>query len=108
MPVNPLPIPREPPPEYEASLDEPRFDPARHLALEAPARTWRLEDLGYTDAQIRNCASPVAVAGPFRLLSAEGAAAARAVALALRDRRQAGDRTANGASDRVALDARVR
>ena len=95
MRVNPLPFPLEPPAAYEAIRDEPAFDPDRHLALEAPAQSWRLADFGYTSAQIRNCASAVAVAGPFRLLSAEGTAAARAVALALRDRRQAGDRTAN-------------
>ena len=95
MSANPLPFPRELPPTYEAIRDEPAFDPDRHLALEAPSRIWRLADFGYSSAQIRNCASAVAVAGPFRLLSAEGAGAARAVALALRNMRQAGDRTAN-------------
>jgi hypothetical protein len=95
MSANPVPFPRELPPTYEATREEPAFDPKRHLALEPPQQAWRLADLGYTSAQIRKCASAVAVAGPFRLLSQEGVAAARSVALALRDRRLAGDRTAS-------------
>ncbi len=95
MPVDPLPFPREPPPPYEAIRNETTFKPERHLALERPTQVWRLSDFGYGAAQILNCASEIAVAGPFRLLSEEGVAAVRSVALALRDMRQTSDRTAN-------------
>jgi hypothetical protein len=74
---------------------EPSFDAARHLALEPPAKTWRLADFGYGDDDIRKCASQVAVAGPFRLLSEEGVAVARAAALELKRWRYFGDRTAS-------------
>src|SRR5579872_1263992 len=43
----PPPFPKQVPPEYEMLHDEPAFDPARHLALEPPAKVWRLADLGY-------------------------------------------------------------
>jgi hypothetical protein len=95
MSAGPPPFPRELPPTYAAIRDEPTFDPGRHLALEPPQRVWRLADFGYSAAQISDCASEIAVAGPFRLLSDEGTAAARSVALALRDMRRSGDRTAN-------------
>jgi len=95
MPADPLSFPQELPPTYQPLADEPRFDPARHLALEHPQQIWRLAELGYTPAQIRACASEVAVAGPFRLLSAAGVAAARSVALSLRAHSLSGDRTAS-------------
>lgn len=90
----PLPFPRELPSGYAALPGEPAFDPARHLALEPPRQTWRLADLGYTAQDIRHCASDVAVAGPFRLLSEEGTALAQSIALTLRELSQASDRTA--------------
>jgi hypothetical protein len=90
----PLPFPRELPPTYAAIPNEPAFDPARHLALEPPRNVWRLSDLGYTAADIAECASEVAVAGPFRLLSEEGVTLARSVALSLRDLCRTSDRTA--------------
>jgi hypothetical protein len=90
----PLPFPAESPATYEAIADEPTFDPARHLALEPPRQLWRLEDLGYRAEDVRNCASDIAVAGPFRVLSEEGTAAARSVALRLRELSQTSDRTA--------------
>lgn len=80
---------------YDQLRDEPVFDPNRHLALEPPSQYWTLEDLGYTKEHARACASQIAVAGPLRLLSDEGAIAARTVALALRGSRQSGDRTAS-------------
>jgi hypothetical protein len=95
MPVDALPFPRELPPTYEAIRSEAIFDPKRHLALERPKQVWRLSDFGYGAEDIRHCASEVAVAGPFRLLSEEGVAALRRVALELRDMRQASNRTAN-------------
>jgi len=90
----PLPFPRELPPTYAAIPNEPTFDPARHLALEPPRNVWRLSDLGYTAAEIGECASEVAVAGPFRLLSEEGVSLARSAALSLRDLCRTSDRTA--------------
>jgi hypothetical protein len=94
MLADPLSFPQELPPTYQTLVDEPAFDPARHLALERPRQVWRLAELGYTPAQIRDCASEIAVAGPFRLLSEEGVAAARAVALSLRAHCLTSDRTA--------------
>ena len=94
MLADPLSFPQELPPTYQTLADEPAFDPARHLALERPRQVWHLAELGYTPAQIHACASQVGVAGPLRILSEEGVAAARAVALALRAHRQSGDRTA--------------
>jgi hypothetical protein len=94
MLAEPLSFPRELPPTYRPLEDEPAFDPARHLALERPRHVWRLAELGYTPAQIGTCASQMAVAGPFRLLSAEGVAAAREVALSLRAHCLTSDRTA--------------
>jgi hypothetical protein len=95
MLADPLMFPLMSPPTYELLSDEPTFDPRRHLALEAPANVWSLSDLGYSATRIRKCASEVAVAGPFRLLSQEGVEAARAVASGLRKVRQTSDRTAN-------------
>jgi hypothetical protein len=94
MLADPLSFPQELPPTYQSLADEPPFDPARHLALEPPRQVWQLAELGYTPAQIEACASEVAVAGPFRLLSEEGVAAARAVALSLRAHCLTSDRTA--------------
>lgn len=90
----PLPIPHEAPASYTAIANDPTFDPVRHLALEPPKNVWRLAEFGYTAAEIGECASEVAVAGPFRLLSEEGAALARSVALSLRDSCLTSDRTA--------------
>jgi hypothetical protein len=90
----PLLFPRELPSGYEALAAEPAFDPARHLQLQPPQHVWRLADLGYTAQEIRRCASEVAVAGPFRLLSEEGAAIARSVAVTLRQLSRTSDRTA--------------
>lgn len=95
MLADPLSLPATVPTGYGSLRDEPRFDPQQHLALEAPSQVWTLRDFGYSEQEARQCASPVAVAGPMRLLSDEGAAAVRAVATALRGERQASDRTAN-------------
>jgi len=95
MLADPPMFPRRPPPTYQLLSDEPEFNPERHLALEKPARTWSLAQLGYPATTVRACASEVAVAGPWRLLSAEGVAAARAVAASLRTLCQTSERTAN-------------
>ena len=57
---------------YQFLEEEFSYDPARHLQLEFPERVWTLEEFGYDQAAIDNCASPIAVTTPFRLLSDEG------------------------------------
>ena len=95
MLAEPLVFPLQMPPTYEPLETEPTFDARRHLALEAPSKIWSLSDLGYSAARAQECASEVAVAGPFRLLSSEGVEAARTVAALLRQVRRTSDRTAN-------------
>src|SRR5690242_764988 len=101
MPVTPLSFPRERPQIYEPLPHEPAFEPGRHLALEPPRDVWQLADFGYSVGEVRECASAVAVAGPFRLLSDEGVAVARSVAVALRDSCRTSDRTAKYVSGGV-------
>ncbi len=73
--------------------DEPEFDPDRHLALERPAELVMLADLGYTEEEITQKATPVAASTPFRLLTPEGAEIMLSVARRLREfARPAGDR----------------
>ncbi len=68
-----VPFPDELPPGYEWFEDEPRFDPARHLALVEPEHVVLLSDLGYTDEEITGKATTIAASSPFRVLSDEGA-----------------------------------
>jgi hypothetical protein len=88
-------FPHQNPSGYVALDDEPRFDPRRHFAFTQPERTWTLADLGYDKGTIAASPSPVAVAGPFRVLSEEGAEAARAIALRLKALSWKSDRTAS-------------
>ncbi len=69
-----VPFPTELPPGYEWLDDEPAFDPAAHLQLEAPSDIVMLADLGYEADEIATKATPVAASSPFRVLSDEGAA----------------------------------
>ena len=94
MLADPLPFPRQIPTEYAYELDEPRFDPRVHLALEAPARVLSLADIGYTAAETKDCASQLAITAPFRLLSDAGVAAVRHIAKELREKRRTSRRTA--------------
>jgi len=70
-------------PEQPACYDwiegEPDFDPARHLQLEKPERSWSLADLGYGDRFIAKQASDRAMFSTARLLSDEGVAALQEV-----------------------------
>jgi hypothetical protein len=75
MPFGTIPFPKTVPDEIGRLDDEPVFDPAIHLQLEVPATKLRLGEIGYTREEIARCPSDVAVAGPFRVLSDEGAAA---------------------------------
>ena len=62
------------PPGYDWLDGEPPFDPGRHLQLEPPASVVTLAELGYTDAETAELATPIAISAPFRVLSDEGAA----------------------------------
>ncbi len=88
-----VPFPDVLPSGYQWFDDEPVFDPERHLALEEPEEVTTLKDLGYSDADIADKATPVAVSSPFRVLSDEGAEVMLAVARRLKQyHRPAGDR----------------
>lgn len=88
-----VPFPQTLPTGYQWFDDEPVFDPERHLALEEPAEVTMLTDLGYSQAEIAEKATPVALSSPFRVLSDEGAATMLEVARRLRHyHRRASDR----------------
>lgn len=90
--TSPLPpFPSELPQGYQRLDAEPRFDPRRHLALEAPERVWTLAEFGYGSDVTESTPSPVAAAGPFRVLSQEGTAALLQVCRSLRGARQVFD-----------------
>ncbi len=59
-------------PDYEPIQDDPVFDPARHLALEQPASTLSLTDLGYGEEIAGTTPTQVAATSCFRVLSDEG------------------------------------
>ena len=68
----PLSFPAGKPAQYIRLDDEPLFDPAEHLALEKPASTVMLADLGYGQDVIDRSPSPVAITSPFRIFSDKG------------------------------------
>jgi hypothetical protein len=90
-----LKFPTHRPEQYPQLPDEPIFDARKHLAPAPPMRVWMLSDLGYDRAEIEAAASPVAITSAFRLLSEEGAAVFREVALKLKATRQTSNRTAS-------------
>jgi len=59
-------------PDYEPIKDDPIFDPARHLALDQPASTLSLTDLGYGEETVGTTPTPIAATSCFRVLSDEG------------------------------------
>lgn len=77
MPVanDSLPFPLGRPSPYLALVDEPVFDPSKHLALERPDHTAKLQELGYRADEVNACASSFAYSSAFRILSEEGVAA---------------------------------
>ena len=85
--ATPLPFPASAPFEVQPFPGEPVYDPARHLALEKPARSWSLGDLRYDDDAIAACSSDIAITAPFRVLSDEGIATVREVCLQLQSQR---------------------
>ncbi|MEZ5667803.1 MAG: hypothetical protein R3F55_10295 [Alphaproteobacteria bacterium] len=74
MLANPLDFPHDRPDGFAPIEDDEDFDPRRHLALEASDTVVPLSALGYSEAEIARCASPVAVTGACRILSEEGVA----------------------------------
>ena len=75
--------PTELPDGFRFLDNEPRFDPAQHLALEQPERVLMLTELGYSETQVHKYASPVAATSPVRVLSPDGVSAALEVVEAL-------------------------
>lgn len=96
-----LAFPQHGPRDYPPIDDGVRFDARRHLAPALPGRVWMLSDLGYSEAEVAAAASPVAITSAFRLLSDEGAAAFREVALRLKATRRTSNRTASFVSGSV-------
>lgn len=62
-------------PEFEQIADDPVFNPAIHLALEAPEQILTLSDLGYGEELAGTTPTDIAATTCFRILSEEGAAA---------------------------------
>ncbi|MEH6546812.1 MAG: hypothetical protein V7701_10310 [Sneathiella sp.] len=84
MPVaTPLAFPDIRPSGFPALPKEPRFDPARHLALEMPETIVSLADLGYSAAEQATCPSALGITSSFRVLSDEGVACLQEVARSL-------------------------
>jgi len=75
--AEPLPLPAGRPSPYLPLVDEPVFEPGRHLALEAPTHITSLEELGYRQEQMADCSSAFAYSNAFRILSEEGVEAMR-------------------------------
>lgn len=69
-----LPFPSERPPSYIKLENEPVFDARKHLSLGAPETILSLSQLGYTDAQVKDCPTAFGVSTAFKILSDEGVA----------------------------------
>jgi hypothetical protein len=69
MLLTPPPFPDHLPEGYAQIAEDYIYDPDRHLQLEFPDRIWTLEEFGYDQSDISNCASNIAVTSPFRILS---------------------------------------
>lgn len=82
-----LPFPDQRPPDYIRLENEPVFDPAKHLALEAPDQQISLMELGYTQDEIQHCPSVFGLCSAFRILSDEGLAVMRDICLKMYDNR---------------------
>jgi hypothetical protein len=79
---------------FEPLPVEPIYDPDRHLALTRPEQVVRLGALGYTQDAVAACPTDLAITHAFRILSEEGVAALREVALQLERDATAGRRIA--------------
>lgn len=78
--AHPLAFPDGRPDGFPVLADEPEFDAARHLAIEAPAEIYTLEDFGYGEDEIAASPSAIAATSAFRMLSDEGVACLQQVA----------------------------
>lgn len=78
--AHPLAFPDGRPDGFPVLTNEPEFDAARHLALEAPGEIYTLQDFGYSAAEIAASPSAVAATSAFRMLSDEGVACLQEVA----------------------------
>jgi hypothetical protein len=81
--ASPLGLPTQPPPDVDLILEAPEFDAATHLALEWPDTVYTLKDLGYSDEDRALTPSDLAITSPFRIMSPEGVAVMRDLALDL-------------------------
>ncbi len=72
MSTDHLPFPGFSPSSFPIVDDEPPFDPERHLALEMPESTARLEEFGYDRATVGQCPTDLAITAPFSILSDAG------------------------------------
>jgi len=70
----PLDFPAQAPEGFEPLKNEPVFEASKHLALERPQEVLSLQDLGYSDDEIKDCPTDLGVTSTFRVLSDEGAA----------------------------------
>lgn len=85
--IPPPPFPSDKPDAYWRLDGEPSFDAVRHLALEQPASTLSLADLGYDEDVISRAPSPLGVSAPFRIFSDEGLAVVNELAMRMKDNR---------------------
>lgn len=108
MVASPISFPRYQPQGYEYLLDEPIYNPKRHLALEKPSEIYRLSDLGYDESVVSKCSTDLAITSPFRLLSDEGVASLYQVCSALQQYKQGCDRIPNMVRGAVYRSAFVR
>lgn len=74
MALKTIEFPKTLPEGFEWLNDEPVFDPVVHLQLEPSQHKWRLDEFGYSESEVAECPSNIAAAGPFRVLSNDGAA----------------------------------
>ena len=82
-----LRFPDQRPPEYIKLENEPIFDAAKHLQLEAPESVTSLDALGYSEMDTQDCPSGFGVSSAFRILSEEGLSVMRDVCLKMYDNR---------------------
>ena len=75
MSLEPIEFPNVVPDGVDVLDHEPEFNAQRHLQLEAAKNIYTLDDFGYSPEEISQCPSNIALAGPFRILSEEGAGA---------------------------------
>jgi hypothetical protein len=77
-------FPKDIPDAYRTLEGEPVYEASIHLELSRPGHRESLADFGYSPGEIAACPSPMAVAGPFHVLSPAGVAAVAGVLARLR------------------------